>query len=137
MKPMSDNFFIDTNIALYLIDLNETDKRLAAMDLMREVPFISPQVVFECMNVCLRKHKMDRESACMFVKWLTSASLIQPENTSVVNTALFVMDRYLLQPFDAKIVASALEAGCNILYSEDMQNGLMIENRLRIVNPFI
>lgn len=134
---MNDNFFIDTNIALYLIDLNETDKRLAAMALMREVPFISSQVVFECINVCLRKHKMDRESACMFVNWLTSASLIQPENTSVVNTALFIMNRYLLQPFDAKIVASALEAGCNILYSEDMQNGLVIESRLRIVNPFI
>lgn len=134
---MNDNFFIDTNIALYLIDLNETDKRLIAMDLMRDVPFISSQVVFECINVCLRKHKMDRESARMFVKWLTYASLIQPENTSVANTALFIMDRYLLQPFDAKIVASALEAGCSILYSEDMQNGLVIENRLRIVNPFI
>jgi len=134
---MKDNFFIDTNVALYLIDLNDTHKKQTAISIVREVPFISPQVVFECLNVCMRKHKMDRESASLFVKWLSSVSLIQPENTSVVNTSLFVMNRYQLQPFDAKIVASALEAGCNILYSEDMQNGLVIENRLRIINPFI
>lgn len=99
---MNDNFFIDTNVALYLIDLNETDKRLAAMALMREVPFISPQVVFECINVCIRKHKMDRESATLFVNWLTAASLIIPENTAVVHSALLLMNRYRLQPFDAK-----------------------------------
>jgi predicted nucleic acid-binding protein len=137
MKPTNDNFFVDTNVALYLIDLNEQDKRLAAMALMREVPFISSQVVFECINVCLRKHKMDRESVTLFVKWLAAASLIIPENTAVVHSALSLMNRYRLQPFDAKIVASALEAGCNILYSEDMQNGLVVENRLRIINPFI
>lgn len=107
------------------------------MALMREVPFISSQVVFECINVCLRKLKMDRESVTLFVKWLAAASLIIPENTAVVHSALSLMNRYRLQPFDAKIAASALEAGCNILYSEDMQNGLVIENRLRIVNPFI
>lgn len=134
---MRDNFFIDTNVALYLIDLNETRKKQTAISIVREVPWISSQVVFECLNVCIRKRKMDRESACTFVSWLMSASLIQPENTSVVNTALFIMSRYLLQPFDAKIVASALEAGCNVLFSEDMQNGLVIENRLKIVNPFI
>ncbi len=80
---------------------------------------------------------MDRESATLFVNWLTAASLIIPENTAVVHSALLLMNRYRLQPFDAKIVASALEANCDILYSEDMQNGLLIENRLRIVNPFI
>ncbi|ACT91646.1 PIN domain-containing protein [Dyadobacter fermentans] len=137
MKLTNDNFFIDTNIALYLIDLNEIDKRRAAIALMRKVPFISPQVVFECINVCLRKHKMDRESVTLFVNWLTAASLIVPENAAVVHSALSLMDRYRLQPFDAKIVASALEAQCDILYSEDMQNGLVIDNRLEIVNPFI
>ncbi len=133
---MKDNFFIDTNIALYLIDLNETHKKQTAISIVREVPFISSQVVFECLNVCIRKHKMDRDSATIFARWLVSVSLIQPENTSVVNTSLLIMERYRLQPFDAKIVASALEAGCDILYSEDMQNGLIIDNRLRIVNPF-
>lgn len=77
------------------------------------------------------------ESVTLFVNWLTAASLIIPENTAVVHSARSLMTRYRLQPFDVKIVASSLEADCTVLYSEDMQNGLMIGNRLRIVNPFI
>jgi predicted nucleic acid-binding protein len=34
------------------------------------------------------------------------------------------------------ILATALENGCNIIYSEDMQNGQIIENQLTIINPF-
>jgi predicted nucleic acid-binding protein len=45
--------------------------------------------------------------------------------------------KYDFQIFDGIIVAAALEANCDILYSEDMQNGQIIENSLKIVNPFI
>jgi predicted nucleic acid-binding protein len=45
--------------------------------------------------------------------------------------------RYDFQLFDSIIVASALEAGCETLYSEDMQHNMMVEGRLKIVNPFL
>jgi predicted nucleic acid-binding protein len=45
-------------------------------------------------------------------------------------------ERYGFSIYDAMIVASALVAGCTTLWSEDMQNGLLVENKLRIVNPF-
>jgi len=47
-----------------------------------------------------------------------------------------VSERYGLSIFDAMIAASALHADCDTLWSEDMQDGMTLENRLRIVNPF-
>ncbi|MBB6250115.1 hypothetical protein [Nitrospirillum iridis] len=41
-----------------------------------------------------------------------------------------------LSLYDAMIVSAALQAGCDTLWSEDMQHGLLIVDRLRIVNPF-
>lgn len=47
-----------------------------------------------------------------------------------------IMTKYDLQLFDAIIIASALESGCSILYSEDMNDGQIIEKNLKIINPF-
>ncbi|MBE9462262.1 PIN domain-containing protein [Dyadobacter subterraneus] len=134
---MRDSFFIDSNIALYLLDLNASRKKEIASSLLQNVPFISPQVVFECLNVCLRKYKLERSVAVQFVTELTNTSFIQAENESVITNVLFIFNKYLLQPFDSKIISSALEAGCTTLYSEDMQHGLVIEKRLTIINPFL
>ena len=46
-------------------------------------------------------------------------------------------ERYGFSIYDAMIVASALVAGCTTLWSEDMQDGLLVEGQLRIVNPFV
>ena len=47
-----------------------------------------------------------------------------------------VAERYGLSVYDAMIVAAALLAGCKTLYSEDMQDGLLIDHQLHICNPF-
>ncbi|MCE6949951.1 hypothetical protein LAZ29_03305 [Cereibacter sphaeroides] len=47
-----------------------------------------------------------------------------------------VAERYGLSVYDSMIVAAALIAGCNTLWTEDMQDGHVVEGRLRIVNPF-
>jgi predicted nucleic acid-binding protein len=47
-----------------------------------------------------------------------------------------VAQRYGLSVYDAMIVAAALESGCETLFSEDMQNGLLVDQQLRIRNPF-
>ncbi|MEO6287964.1 MAG: PIN domain-containing protein [Dyadobacter sp.] len=134
---MKDRPFVDSNVVLYLLDLNGSNKKEIASSLLLDLPFISPQVVFECLNVCLKKWKMDRPGSLRFVHELVASTFMQDETEQVVNSALRIFSRYLLQPFDSKIIASALEADCNILYSEDMQHGLVIEDRLTIVNPFL
>ena len=46
------------------------------------------------------------------------------------------MERYKFSFYDSVIAASALHAGCKILYSEDLQDGQVIDKQLRITNPF-
>ena len=50
--------------------------------------------------------------------------------------AMRIAERYGYSIFDSCIVASALEAGSDTLWSEGMQHGMMIDGRLRIANPF-
>ena len=134
---MKDNFFIDSNVALYALDINDTKKKQIAFSIIDRIPFITAQVVFECLNVSIRKLKFDKKAAIEFVEFLISASVVHPETEDVIMSAILLFKKYSLQVFDSKIVASALAAGCSILYSEDMQNGLVIDGRLTIVNPFL
>jgi predicted nucleic acid-binding protein len=133
---MSDDFFIDSNVALYLIDDSASEKKEIAISLINRIGFVSAQVIFECFNVCIKKQKLDRTIALKFVSSLLKSSYLQIENEAVVNTAFFIFEKYRLQVFDSKIVASALHAGCHTLYSEDMQHGLVVEKKMTIVNPF-
>ena len=50
--------------------------------------------------------------------------------------AIRIAERYRLSIWDAAIVASALLAECEALYTEDMQDGQVFEGRLTVVNPF-
>jgi len=61
---------------------------------------------------------------------------VLPENREAVLNSLELLIAFSLQPFGFKIVATALHHNCKILYSEDMQHRLIIEDRLIIVNPF-
>jgi predicted nucleic acid-binding protein len=56
---------------------------------------------------------------------------------ATIHTALDIRERYSFSWYDSLIVAAALEANCDTLYSEDMQNSQVINGRLSIVNPFV
>jgi predicted nucleic acid-binding protein len=60
-----------------------------------------------------------------------------PNTKETYLKGLDLLTKYDFQIFDAIVVASALEAGCNKLYTEDMHPGLVVENNLQIVNPFL
>jgi predicted nucleic acid-binding protein len=55
---------------------------------------------------------------------------------SSVDKALSVANQYKYSYWDSLIIASALENKCKILYTEDMQDGQIIEGKLKIENPF-
>ena len=63
--------------------------------------------------------------------------ILQPVSLTTLRAARNLIDRYDFQLFDSIVVASALEANCHILYSEDLQHGLVVEKRLEIINPFL
>jgi predicted nucleic acid-binding protein len=68
--------------------------------------------------------------------WLEKCT-VQPVIFSTIKLAQDLIYKYNFQVFDGIIIAAALEANCDILYSEDMQNGQIIENMLKNVNPFV
>ena len=51
-------------------------------------------------------------------------------------TGIALAERYRLSTYDAMVAASALLSGCDTLWSEDLQHGMTVNDRLRIVNPF-
>jgi predicted nucleic acid-binding protein len=127
--------FIDSNVLVYAFT---TDRRAArARQLLQEQPTISVQSLNEFSNVTRRKFGKDW-------KWLAEALAairvfcpsILPITLQTHDAALRVAERHNYAIFDALIVASALEAGSDTLWSEDMQHGMKIDGRLRIANPF-
>jgi len=128
---------LDSNILIYNHSLDHENKRLIARDFFKENPVVSSQVISEYLNVMKKNFKMQKlELMQLCSLWLEKCT-VQPVILSTIKLAQDLVGKYDLQIFDGIIIAAALEADCDILYSEDMQNGQIIENMLKIVNPFV
>jgi predicted nucleic acid-binding protein len=134
---MSADTFLDTNVLLYA--LTQDDKRsLRAQSLLQEGGTISVQVLNEFTNVALRKLQRpwpEITLALVTLRILFPAPLAITADTHRAAVTIAQDEGFSL--YDALIIASALEATCTTLLSEDMQNGRMIRNCLTIRNPFI
>jgi predicted nucleic acid-binding protein len=71
-----------------------------------------------------------------FLSSLRQLLTVHPLTVDTHDLGLALAERHQLGIYDALIAASALLAECDRLWSEDMQDGMAIEGRLRIVNPF-
>jgi len=128
---------LDTNVLIYNHGIDGDAKQLIADSLLDNVPIISTQVISEYLNVIKRISKMNKSDLLrMCAEWLEDCQ-IQSVGLSTIKLAHHLVQRYDFQLFDSIIVASALEAECDILYSEDLHHGLIVEDKLTILNPFI
>jgi len=128
---------LDSNILVYNHSLTCEKKMLIAIELFNENPVVSSQVISEYLNVMRKKFRMEKNALMQLCSlWLEKCS-VQPVILSTIKLAQDLVGKYDFQMFDGIIVAAALEADCDILYSEDMQNGQIVENMLKIVDPFI
>jgi len=128
---------LDTNVLIYCHSLTCEDKMLIAIEFFSKNPVVSSQVISEYLNVMRRKFGMEKNAIMQLCSsWLEQCT-IQPVVLSTVKLAQYLIDKYGFQIFDGVIVAAALEANCDTLYSEDMQHGQVVENTLKIVNPFV
>jgi len=128
---------IDSNILIYNHSMDHENKRLIARDFFKENPVVSSQVISEYLNVMKRIFKMQKLELMQLCSLWLEKCYVQPVILSTIKLAQDLVSKYDFQMFDGIIVAAALEADCDILYSEDMQNGQIIEDMLKIVNPFI
>lgn len=129
--------FIDTNVVVYLFSGDEPEKKSRATVLTEGNAILSTQVLNEFANVMLRKFRLSADEVSAACRDLSNCFTIVTVTSETIFHALRLKGRYGFSYFDALIVASALEEGCDTLYTEDMQNGLVIENNLKIVNPFV
>lgn len=127
--------FVDTNVILYLAGSVE-QKAARAEALLREKPVVSVQVLNEIADVLVRKFSWPLSDAEGFLAMVRMLVEVVPMDLEVHLTGIDLMKRHHLSVYDSMIVAAALSAECEILYSEDMQNGLRVSDRLKIRDPF-
>ncbi|MFZ5931796.1 MAG: PIN domain-containing protein [Pseudomonadota bacterium] len=127
--------FFDTNILLYLAgpDAAKADK---AESLIAGGGVISVQVLNEIANVARRKMQMSWDETHRFLSLVRGLLRVEPMTVETHDSGLALAGRYNLSIYDAMIAAAALQASCDNLWSEDMQDGVLLEGRLRITNPF-
>jgi len=128
--------FLDSNVALYLLS-GDAIKADRAEGLMAEGGVISVQVLNEIANVTRRKLAMSWHETNDVLDAVRAVCTTEPLTVETHDTGRRISERYGLSVYDSMIAAAALLAGCDVLYSEDMHDGLVIEERLRIVNPFV
>ena len=127
--------FIDTNVLLYL--LSEDARKADLAERLLSGSQISVQVLNEIANVARRKLNMSWAEINEFLNLIRSLCSVQPLSIETHEHGCAIAERYGLSLYDAMIVAAAILADCQILYSEDMQHGLHIYEQLQIQNPFV
>lgn len=132
---MPAKVFIDTNIVIYALGQTSTKTALAA-PLFAAHPTISTQVLSETANVALRKLALPIAETRKLLTTLESLCRVEVMAPACIHRAIDIAERYGFSWFDSLIVATALEAGCDTLYTEDLQHGQVIEDKLTVTNPF-
>jgi len=139
---MQDKVFFDSNLWIYLFltssDHYDITKKTKVKDLLKDYPdvVISNQVLNEISNVLLRKYKIDKDTVEKHLRKLLNIVELYLLDDNNTFDALSLLKQYNLSFYDALIISAAIDANCDTLFSEDMQDGLEIENKLTIINPF-
>ena len=133
---MNDSPFFDTNVLLYAAVADDPRAEIARA-LLAKGGLISVQGLNEFASVARRKlgrpcHEISEQLAA--IRDLCPTAV--PVTVEAHQHALAVADRYGYSFWDALVIAAALDAHATVLYSEDMQDGQVIEG-MRIQNPFM
>ncbi|MGC1463336.1 MAG: PIN domain-containing protein [Terracidiphilus sp.] len=140
---MSDRFFLDTNIFVYSFDQSAPVKAQIAARLLREAlttqkGVINYQVVQEFFNVALRRFSqpMSAMDAEQYLRMVFQPLLAVHSSQALYVEALHLQAQSRLSWYDSLIVSSAIQAHCDLLYTEDLQHGQRFGG-LRVMNPFL
>jgi len=132
---MAGRVFFDSNVIIYALS-KVGDKSPRAKDLVQRGGVISVQVLNEVANISAKKLSKTWQEIHIAIELIRSFCQVMPLTVKTHDTGRYIAERYKLSLYDAMIVASAFLADCETLYSEDMQNGMLINDKITIVNPF-
>ena len=133
---MHDKAFFDTNVLIYAIAQNDP-RSTRAEQLLASGGVVSVQVLNEFVSVARRKIRMpwkDVTEALDAIRILCPSPI--PMTPDTHEAALRIAQQYGYGIYDALIAAAALEGDCTTLYSEDLQDGQVIDDKLTVRNPF-
>jgi len=130
-----DRFF-DTSVLLYLLS-EDSDKADRVEQLLAERGTISVQVLNEFAAVALRKLRMPLGDVREILDTVRAVCDVESVTVATHDRGLAINERYGFSLYDSMVVSSALIVGSKVLYSEDLQDGQLIDGQLRLANPFL
>ena len=125
--------FFDTNVLLYLLSVDAKADKAEA--LLTGGGVVSVQVLNEFVSVAFRKLKMSWQEIRDVLATIRAICEVVPVTVEIHETGLAIAERYGLSIYDSLILAAAKQAGCRMVYSEDMQDGQAVQG-VTIRNPF-
>lgn len=129
MRPI----FFDTNVVLYLLSADE-QKANTAEALLERGGTVSVQILNEAVSVCRRKLKLAWSEVHELLDTVKACCKVSPMSLMTHDRAVGLAERYQLSFYYALICASAQEVDAEVLYTGDLQDGLVL-GRMQIRNP--
>ncbi len=131
------SYFLDTNILIYNYAPDEPEKYRKANNAFLGIGRIcSTQVLSELSNVLFTKFRFSWSTINDIVREVVTVVDVLTVSLTTIEHAHILSERYHYTYYDSLILASAIEATCTTLYSEDFQHNQLIEG-VRIINPFL
>lgn len=133
--------FVDSNIWLYILlpgqDVHKGKTARELVELERQNIVISTQIVNEVINTIIRHASMNELEIRELVRRFYARYQVHSITEAIQLNASQLREKFSFSHWDSLIVAAALATSSTVLYSEDMQDGLVIDKQLTIVNPFV
>lgn len=139
MSYTETKIFLDTNILAYIFDSRDIAKKTKAKELFSKLVIenscmISTQVLQELFNVVTKKLKYSKADAQKIITSLLNLNIHQVSTTDI-QLAMNISSESQFTIYDSLIIAAAKSENCTTLYSEDLNDGQVVED-VKIVNPF-
>ena len=132
--------FFDTNILIYFVDEKDPRKQMIAKELIEAAVqnqngMLSTQSLQEFYNATIKKLKCPKEKAKELVNMFSELFPVKQVSIPIILNAIDISIKDGFSFWDSMILSAANDTGCVIVYSEDMNNGQIVEGA-KIINPF-
>ncbi len=137
---MKDKAFLDTNILVYCFDERDLQKQQVARELVKTLVKtkrgrISTQSLQEFYNVVTKRLKCDKNAARLDVERYAKMFPVNNNTPKDILRAISINIQTQFTIYDSLIIAAAIAEGCEVVYSEDLNDGQSVDG-VQIVNPF-
>lgn len=133
---MADKFFIDTNIWLYGFMKGDERHKTASLLIAGENIALGTQVLNEiCFNL-IKKAGYEEDDIAKFIKNMYRRFDILKLNEEIILAASFIRSKYRINYWESIKISTALKNSCKVMFSDTTTNGILIEDSLKIINPF-